>query len=462
MPKRRSWGTIKHVSKDKHVIRYIDAQGARKSVTFYGTRREAEAGDHIMPKRRSWGTIKHVSKDKHVIRYIDAQGARKSVTFYGTRREAEAELARLRLMHERNPARRKAPTVSQAAEAWWLPWLEREFADGGISANTRKAYLYAWKRSVEPRWGGVRLDAAKASDVQSWLLELTRSNARNALVVLRKIADFAVKRDLLQSCAFALSYDLPKASRARSKDVLTLEEADALFGALKIADFAVKRDLLQSCAFALSYDLPKASRARSKDVLTLEEADALFGALRGSVVEAPFIAACFGSCRTGESLGIRVEEVEREYAHGITLAVAQIERQMPVSGHEPTDMLKTDASRRIIVIPGKWGERFLEIAEERSAVGSEWMADRRDGLPLCKDVLGRQWRKHATEDAPPFSNLRNSWRTFAQAEWRIDYDLLETLMGHRLEGVTGRHYLRFTREQIVEQFAREYAEAMVS
>lgn len=78
-----------------------------------------------MPKRRSWGTIKHVSKDKHVIRYIDAQGARKSVTFYGTRREAEAELARLRLMHERNPARRKPPTVKQAAEAWWLPWLER-------------------------------------------------------------------------------------------------------------------------------------------------------------------------------------------------------------------------------------------------------------------------------------------------------------------------------------------------
>ena len=367
-----------------------------------------------MAKRRTWGTIKTMARDKHVLRY-NADGARKSVTFYGTRREAEAELARLRLMHERNPARRKPPTVSQAAEAWWLPWIEREFADGGISANTRKAYLYAWRRSVEPRWGGVRLDAAKASDVQSWLLELTRSHARNALVVLRKIADFAVKRDLLQSCAFALSYDLPKASRARSKDVLTLEEADALFGAL-----------------------------------------------RGSVVEAPFIAACFGSCRTGESLGIRVEEVEREYAHGITLAVAQIERQMPVSGHEPTDMLKTDASRRIIVIPGKWGERFLEIAEERSAVGSEWMADRRDGLPLCKDVLGRQWRKHATEDAPPFSNLRNSWRTFAQAEWRIDYDLLETLMGHRLEGVTGRHYLRFTREQIVEQFAREYAEAMVS
>ena len=367
-----------------------------------------------MPKRRSWGTIKHVSKDKHVIRYIDAQGARKSVTFYGTRREAEAELARLRLMHERNPARRKPPTVKQAAEAWWLPWLERELAEGSMSKNTSSTYLSAWKRHVEPRWGGVRLDTVKPSEVQAWLLDLSHSSAHMSLVVLRKIADFAVKRDLLQSNAFSIPYDLPKKAGGRSKAILTLEDADALFGEL-----------------------------------------------RGSVVEAPFIASCFGSCRTGESLGIRVDEVERVDAHGVALAVARVERQMPNSGYEPTDMLKTDSSRRIIVIPGKWGGRFLEIADERRAVGSEWMADRCDGLPLNKVALGYHWRKLAPDDVP-FSNLRNSWRTFAQANWRIDYDLLETLMGHRLEGVTGRHYLRFTREQIIEQFAREYSEAMSS
>ena len=365
-----------------------------------------------MPKRRSWGTIKHVSKYKHVIRYVDSQGDRKSVTFYGTRREADAELSRLRLMHERNPARRKAPTVSQAAEAWWLPWIERELADGSMSRNTSSTYVSAWRKHVEPRWGDVRMDAVKASEVQAWLLDLTHSSAHMSLVVLRKIADFAVKRDLLRSNSFSISYDLPKKAGGRSKAILTLDEADALFDAL-----------------------------------------------RGSVVEAPFIAACFGSCRTGESLGIRVDEVERVDAHGIVLAVARVERQMPNSGYETTDMLKTDASRRIIVIPDKWGERFLEIADERRAVDSEWMADRCDGLPLNKVALGYHWRKHAPEDMP-FSNLRNSWRTFSQADWRMDYDLLETLMGHRLEGVTGRHYLRFTREQIIEQFAREYSKAM--
>ena len=283
-----------------------------------------------------------------------------------------------------------------------------------MSKNTSSTYLSAWKRHVEPRWGGVRLDTVKPSEVQAWLLDLTHSSAHMSLVVLRKIADFAVKRDLLQSNAFSIPYDLPKKAGGRSKAILTLEDAAALFGEL-----------------------------------------------RGSVVEAPFIASCFGSCRTGESLGIRVDEVERVDAHGVALAVARVERQMPNSGYEPTDMLKTDSSRRIIVIPGKWGGRFLEIADERRAVGSEWMADRCDGLPLNKVALGYHWRKLAPGDVP-FSNLRNSWRTFAQANWRIDYDLLETLMGHRLEGVTGRHYLRFTREQIIEQFAREYSEAMIN
>lgn len=80
---------------------------------------------------------------------------------------------------------------------------------------------------------------------------------------------------------------------------------------------------------------------------------------------------------------------------------------------------------------------------------------------MNKKALKRHWDCVQSEGGHiPFSNLRNSWRTFAQATWRIDYDLLEVLMGHRLEGVTGRHYLRFTREQIVEQFAREYTESL--
>ena len=367
-----------------------------------------------MPKRRSWGTIKHESKDKHVIRYIDSQGDRKSVTFYGTRREAEAELSRLRLIHERNPARRKAPTVRQAADAWWFPWVEREIEGGGISDNTRKAYMYAWGRFIEPRWGDVRLDSVKPSEVQAWLDTMAYGNAHHSLIVLRKIAYFAAKRDESSTSAFSLRYDMPKKSSSRSKSVYTLEEADAIFRAV-----------------------------------------------RGSAAEAPFIAACFGSCRFGESLAIEVSNVERVVSHGIVLAVAEVCSQMGLSGYEPTDILKTDGSRRVVLIPDRWGERFIEIAESRKSAGSGWMADRGDGLPFNQGTFKRRW-KSAVDDSNriPFANLRNSWRTFAQSEWGIDYDLLEVLMGHKLDGVTGRHYLRFTKRQIIDQFAREYAESL--
>ena len=71
-------------------------------------------------------------------------------------------------------------------------------------------------------------------------------------------------------------------------------------------------------------------------------------------------------------------------------------------------------------------------------------------------MLFDEWTRLAGADKIPFANLRNSWRTFAQAEWRIDYDVLEMLMGHALPGVTGRHYLRMSVAQVVDVFAADY------
>ena len=56
----------------------------------------------------------------------------------------------------------------------------------------------------------------------------------------------------------------------------------------------------------------------------------------------------------------------------------------------------------------------------------------------------------------PFANLRNSWRTFAQYEWGVGYSTLELLMGHKIPGVTGQHYLRPSTEQLAEDFAASY------
>ena len=57
---------------------------------------------------------------------------------------------------------------------------------------------------------------------------------------------------------------------------------------------------------------------------------------------------------------------------------------------------------------------------------------------MGKAAAGAMWR---TLGRIPFANLRNSWRTFAQFEWGVGYDTLELLMGHKLPGVTGQHYL---------------------
>ena len=76
---------------------------------------------------------------------------------------------------------------------------------------------------------------------------------------------------------------------------------------------------------------------------------------------------------------------------------------------------------------------------------------------MGKGMLNDEWRRLSGSERIPFSNLRPSWRTFAQAEWGVDYEVLEVLMGHLLQGVTGRHYLRMSESQIVERFAASYA-----
>lgn len=72
---------------------------------------------------------------------------------------------------------------------------------------------------------------------------------------------------------------------------------------------------------------------------------------------------------------------------------------------------------------------------------------------MGKAAAGAMWRKLG---GIPFASLRNSWRTFAQFEWGVGYDTLELLMGHKLPGVTGQHYLRPSTEQLAEDFAAAY------
>lgn len=366
-------------------------------------------------KRRSWGSVTSVTKTKHVLRWMEntPEGRkRRSRTVDCTYKEACFELSRLEVEHAED---RPVPTIGEAYRMWYLPWIDRRVEDGHAKVNTRDAYAICWRNVVAPRWDDVPVDSIEPAKVQEWLLTLSVGNANHAIVVLRKVLDFAVRYELVDANKFRLPYEMP---------------------------------------------VRKAS-VRRTDTFDLERAETVLERLREALVEAPYILACFGGARTGESLGVRAGEVELVESHGIKLAVVPIVRRMDKTGDAPLQDgdLKNPQSVRTAVIPEPYGTRLFEIAEARKVAHVEWIADRGDGLPFDVTGLKHAWNSAAKADAIPFANLRNSWRTFAQYEWGIDFDTLEILMGHIVPGVTGKHYLRPTVGNLIDAVARAVSQS---
>lgn len=366
-------------------------------------------------RRRSWGSVTTVSRDKHVLRWMEntPEGRkRKSRTYHGTYREACQELARLRIAHADE---RPVPTIAECHDIWWLPWIRRRVADGLAKQRTFEQYEMHWRVHVQPRWGRVPVDSVKPVEVQEWLLGMPKGTANIALILLRRICDFAVQYEITDANKFRIPYEMPAANAYKKRS----------------------------------------------GVLSLEQADAALSALRGSLAEAPFILACFGGARTGEACGVRASEVALTELCGVRMAMVPIVRMTRPTGCDvtPDGVLKNAQSVRTAAIPEPYGTRLCEIARAIMADGREWLADRGDGLPLSTQALSGLWRPHPLAADVPFANLRKSWRTFAQYDWGVDYDTLELLMGHKLPGVTGAHYLKPSPEKLAETLAKAYSAA---
>lgn len=200
----------------------------------------------------------------------------------------------------------------------------------------------------------------------------------------------------------------------------------ALVVMLRTLDFAVNLDQIPANPFRRKYEMPRKSSEHQKNVYTLRQAEAMLGRVEGLPYEAAYILAAFGGCRTGESLAVRVEDVREIEAGGVRAAVAAERRK----------------------------NELLRVRDQRAADGLKWLC-MMGASQMEKAAAGAMWRKLG---GIPFANLRNSWRTFAQFEWGVGYDTLELLMGHKLPGVTGQHYLRPSTEQLAEDFAAAYAE----
>lgn len=367
-------------------------------------------------KRRSFGSITEAIKGKkYICRWVentDEGRKRRSKTVYGTYRDAERFLAKKNIEAGDQTASAKLDDIF---EALYLPWLERQVQAGKKKESTARRYREAWPQLIQRKWGGMPMDCIRPMRLQSWLLRLSKGNATIALVVLSKVGDLAVMNGLAKANIFRNKYDMPMAT----------------------------------------------TRKKALNTYSLKQAEEILSSLRGTLSEAPYILSCFGGARVGESLGVRTDEVERSSAMGIEFAIVPIVRRMPKVGSTPLPDgdLKTKQSKRITFIPEPYCFELFRIIELRKAMGSIWIADRGDGLPLnCNSFM--YWFNMAMGDkAIPLSNLRSSWRTFAQMDWKVPEPVLEVMMGHKLEGVSGEHYIRMKTEGILHVFAEAYNHA---
>ena len=357
-------------------------------------------------RRRSWGSVTEVQRGKkYVIRWMEntTQGRkRRSKTIWGTYREACLALDKKHVEHEDD---RPTPTVRRAYELWVLPLLNNRLETGTLAQSSYNGITRAWEKFVCPRWGDTPIDAIRAVDIQEWILTLNRGNAANSMKCLSHI----FKRT-------------------------------ATFMPLPMNPFGAN----------IKYEMPLASATRSKKVYTLAQAKQVLGKLHGTLLEAPFILACFAGCRSAESLAVRTDDIKVVDVDGTQVCAVSITRQMCNTGNQTTERMKTAQSRRVAFVLPCAAQRLIQIRDEYVAQGREWLSDRGDGEPASRSINNARWGTYCKANGIeyiPWANLRNSWRTICEMELRMPWDLCELLMGHALPGTSGAHYVRPSIEQ---------------
>lgn len=343
-------------------------------------------------KRSSWGSNQSMGQGKRRIRYMadtgDGRGyTRRSETVYGTRKQADEVLAQRRIEHSQD---KPVPTLRQAYEAWWLPEITERLNSKDLSQNTYQGYVSRWKVHIEPTFGDMSITAIRPLSIQEWLSTMTYDIASSSLRVLKQILDKCVLFEIISANPASASYRLPRQRVARDKTVYSLSELEGVLAALK-----------------------------------------------GSVAYPAAVLCGIGSCRVGEALGVRSDDVSAYRYEDMTLAIVNIERQVDNSGNV-LSTLKNPQSRRPVIIPEPWSLDILDIE-------NQWLSDKGYGQPIGQPVFRTSWKKDLQKCGLkyiPTGNLRNSWRTIYRWELGIDEDMVEKMMGHAGKNVGEIHYDR--------------------
>lgn len=361
-------------------------------------------------KRAAWGSLTKVDDGTWRIRFWgkgpDGQYRRRSCTVRGTRKDAERRRAELMLAHSDDAP---CPTVGDVWRSYALPDMERRIESGDLALSTSKQYRSAWNAHVAPVWGSVQCDAVRPLAVQQWLYDLPLNAATQGLKILRMLLDYAVRYELVTHNVAREKYLMPSKSTVQG---------------------------------------------HSAAIWSLDELGAMWQYVYGEWWEAAFLLAGFGGMRVGEALGVRSEDVSATIINGVDIAMVSVQRQVAKEG--VTDQLKTEHSRRTVAIPGRAGSRIAQLASERDG----WLTGDGFGGPTKRNRLMYAWNAMldaAKMEHVPFRNLRNSWQTNMRWQMKLPPYIIEPILGHVGQGVTGQYYDRPSADMFAHAIADAYA-----
>lgn len=361
-------------------------------------------------RRDAWGSIAEIERGKrYVIRYWaskDERGYRRCCeTVRGTRADAERRRAELMLEHSKDAP---CPTVRQVWGKWCLVDITRQVENGDMAPLTKRVHETSWRLRIEPTWGDVPLDQVRPLQIQQWLYGLNASQAQSAMSTFGKILDYGVRYEFIDHNPLRERYIMPSKS--------TIKRAD-------------------------------------KGVFKLQELEGVWRMVYGLWWEPAFILAAFGGCRLGESMAPLASDVEVRDVDGVSVALVSITGQVATSGNDIVPP-KTAQSVRTVVLVGKAAERIGGMAQRLDPDCP--LTNDGFGHHQCQHRLKQAWRDMKMEH--PYRNLRNGWQTYMRWDMKVQPYFIESMMGHKVSGITGAHYDRPDADQFASVMADAYRE----
>lgn len=366
-------------------------------------------------RRRHFGSIREVKKGKvYYLRWTEntPHGRDKPhETVYGTFSEACARMSEIEVRVRSEGRDRTVPTFGYAFNNWYLPACERRIEARELKQRSLDQYKKAYERAISGRWADVPVTEISAQGVEDWLMGYTKSVGAIYKPIMKSVLDECIKRTVIQGNPLAVR-------------------------------------LVQSSKGA----------KRDKGIWTLDQLDELAWMSRDEAFFYSVILMAFGSCRPGESLAPRLDEIHERECRGMRFAEVEINRQV-LNGGGVTDEndLKNKFSKRRVFIPEPWCYPVLKAKSEASDE-RVLLTDDGYGMYVRQKRISNMFKKSFDGDGNqleyhPLKNLRPSWQTWMNWRNHIEREKIEKLMGHVGKGVSAVYYDRPLGVQLMEEIA---------